>query len=480
MFPESLRWRIQLWHGFLLAAVLTGFAVAAYQHQVANDQRRVDNELRQRLRVLTDALPGPRGPGGPGGPPPAPGGPREFRLPPERAAMFEPADGAGFYYVLWRRDGATWTRSLHAPAGLERPARASGETLAPGERSRGLLREAFTFTPPGECLLVGRSTAPEHATLRDYARWLAVISGAVLALGLAVGWWIATRAIRPVAVITATARRIARGELSERIPVRERNSELGRLSTALNETFAQLEESFARQSRFTADAAHELRTPVAIILAQAQRILTRERDAATYQHTLEACVNAARRLHQLTESLLELAAHDAGALELKTAPCDPATLVQETATLLQPLADDRRIAVSLDLAPAPCHADPTRLAQVILNLLTNALDHTPADGRITLRTRVESGRATFTITDTGRGIAAAHLPHIFERFYRTDDSRNRRTGGAGLGLAICKAIADAHHADLEVTSAIGHGSTFILRMPAVPVGLGQMPEEVSG
>ena len=437
MFPESLRWRIQIWHGFLLAAVLTGFSFAAYRYQAGNELRRVDGELRQRVRALADGLPGPRGPGAPP-PPPTGAAVREFRLPTGRAALFDPADGAGFYYAAWRRDGPVWTRSAAAPADIARPAPPTTDATPQGERTRGLLRESFTFTPPGECLLVGRSIEPEHAALREYARWLAAISGAVLALGLAVGWWIASRAIRPIGIITATARRIAQGEWSDRIPVRERNSELGRLSTALNETFAQLEESYARQSRFTADAAHELRTPVAIILAQAQRVLTRERDAATYQHTLESCVNAARRLHQLTESLLELAAHDAGAAASKMEPCDLAEIARETVAPLQPLAEERHIELQLDLSSACCHGDSLRLSQVVLNLLANALDHTPVGGSIMLRTFADTSHAVFTISDTGSGIAPEHLPHIFERFYRADGSRSRNTGGAGLGLSFAR------------------------------------------
>ncbi len=458
---ESLRFRIQLWHGFLLAAVLTGFSLAAYRYQASNQMRHVDAELQLRVRAIRDSLVA-------SGPPPSPGAQREFRLPPARVAMFEPTDGKEFYYVIWRRNGVVWTSSTNTPAGIERPERPIPEGLLQDERTRGLLRETFMFTPPGECLLVGRSTEPEIAELRHYARWLAAISSAVLMVALAVGWWIATRAIRPIGVITTTARRIAQGELSERIPVQEKSSELGRLSTTLNETFAQLEESFARQSRFTADAAHELRTPVAIILAQAQRALTRERDAATYQQTLDACVKAARRLQQLTESLLELATHDAGALKLKVEDCDLAELARETAALLQPLAEERRITLQTELVPARCRADSNRIAQVILNLLTNALDHTPAGGRVTVRAKTELGEAILSVTDTGCGIAAEHLARIFDRFYRTDDSRNRRTGGAGLGLAICKAIADAHESKLDVTSVVGKGSTFTLTFPVKP------------
>lgn len=461
MFPESLRWRIQIWYGFLLAAALVGFGVATYRHQAANELKRLDGELRQRIRVLAQGLPGPRGPAA--GPPPPPGTVRQFSLPAARAAMFDPADGGGFYYVVWRRDGTVWSQSSSAPADIEKPALPRGSEGAQTERTRGNFREAFTFTPPGECMLVGRSMAAEQAELRDYARWLAAISAGVFAAGLAVGAWIAKRAFRPVAVITSTAARIARGEWSERIPVREKNSELGRLSTALNDTFSQLEESFARQSRFTADAAHELRTPVAIILSQAQRILTKERDVTTYQQTLETCVKAARRLQQLTESLLELATHDAGALELNAAPCDLAEIARESVALIQPIADERNIALHLELAPAPCSADAIRIGQIVLNLASNALDHT-IEGSITILTQMEGSTACITVSDTGSGISPEHLPHIFERFYRADDSRDRKTGGAGLGLAICKAIADAHGADLEAKSDVGKGSSFTLKI----------------
>jgi heavy metal sensor kinase len=457
-FPESFRLRIQIWHGLLLAAVLTGFALAAYRYQAANDSRRVDAELSLQVGNLVEGLPSPQQT-------PTPGAQREFHLPASRAAMFEASQTPGYYYAVWRRDGSLWAHSTGAPEDIQRPVHPASNELLNGERTRGLLREAFMFTRPGVCLLVGRSVEPEQAALHAYARWLAAISSAVLVVGLTIGWWIATRAIRPIEVITSTAKRIARGELSERIPVRSKNSELGRLSVVLNETFAQLDESFARQKRFTADAAHELRTPITIILAKAQKVLTRERDAATYQQTLEDCVNAARRLRQLTESLLKLAEWDAGEAPLKLEDCDLADLARGTATLLQPLAEERRIAFNYEISPAQCQADAGCITQVFLNLLTNALDHTPSEGSITLRTGVESGNAIFSITDTGAGIAAEHLPKIFDRFYRTDDSRSRNTGGAGLGLAICKAIADAHHATLDVSSIVGSGSIFTLRIP---------------
>ena len=396
--------------------------------------------------------------------------------------MFDGVDGSEIYYAVWRPDGSLQAHSTEMPIDLERPIslrpppefelrephrpERGGRRGDPfvGERSRGILREVYQFTPEGDCLLVGRSIERDNDVLAGYAHGLIAISISVLALGLTVGWWITTRAIRPIGLIVSTAKQIARGELGERIPVSQQNSELGRLSLALNETFAQLEESFARQSRFTADAAHELRTPITVILNQAQHALTRERDPAIYQQTLENCIGAARRLRQLTESLLELTRWDAGAIPLKLEECDLADLACEGMQLLRILAEERCVTIISELVPAICQANPAQISQILINLLNNALEHTSGEGCITIRTGIEGGCAFFSITDTGPGIPSSHLARIFDRFYRADDSRNRRTGGAGLGLAISKTIADAHGAKLEVQSVEGEGCTFTLRM----------------
>jgi len=462
MFPASLRFRIQLWHGFLLATVLTGFSIGAYHYQATNEIRRVDAELRLKVRAVTDSLIAPRGQ--PTHPPP-PGAEREFRIAANRASLFDGSDGSSTYYAVWRRDGTEWACSAQAPLPIDRPTKPQLDKPLQSERSRHDLREAFTFTPPGECVLVGRSITPELVRLREYGSWLTAIAISVLAFSLAIGWWITTRALRPITSIVTTAQRIATGDLSERITVQSASSEFGHLSTVLNETFARLESTFARQARFTADAAHELRTPVAIILSQAQRVLTRERDPATYQRSLEACVNAARRLNQLTESMLTLATHDGDAITNKHEPTDLACITRDTTAPLQPLAEERHIALEFNLSPAPCLGDELRLSQIVLNLLSNALNHTPDGGRITFCTSKENAFAVFTITDNGCGITEEHLPHIFDRFYRADESRTRTTGGAGLGLSICKAIADEQGATLEVTSELGKGSAFTLRLP---------------
>ena len=241
MIFNSIRWRLQLWHGLILVMVLAGFGFTAHRLQRANELRRVDQELQQRLGPAMEAMrrpsPGERGgPGGPGGPRAGRGegedrgrrGPppresegefqpqREFRLGPNRAALFE-GDTNAFYYVAWSRDGREWSRSATAPKDVPLPERASTNRPAPMMRMRGALRELYQITPPGEGVVVGRSIAPELANLDQLALWLSALGGAVLVLGLAGGWWLATRAIRPIHDISSAATKIATGDLSHRI-----------------------------------------------------------------------------------------------------------------------------------------------------------------------------------------------------------------------------------------------------------------------
>jgi signal transduction histidine kinase len=451
---QSLRWRIQMWHGLLLLAVVGGFCGLAYRLQADNASRHANSELRLRVDALTTRL----GESGTGVRPPV--------VPPrfdtvELRSLFDDAGDEPFYFCIWRRDGALLNVSTAAPPDVPRPVRSEASP-----RTRGEFREAFVFTPPGECLLVGRSLAPVERELRGFALWLGAVGLGALALALAGGWWFSTRALRPMRDIERAAMRAAGGDLGARIPISKPGSELGRLSVALNETFARLEDAFGQQARFTSDAAHELRTPVSLILAQSQLALGRERSPGEYRDTIETSQRAARRMHALIESLLALARLDAGVESLRRRPCDLAELAREHLELILPLAEENRIRLRGDFARAPCEADPERIGQVLVNLLGNAVKFSPPGGEVRLSTRREGGDALVSVEDHGPGIAPEHLPHIFERFYRVDASRARATGGAGLGLAICRGIAEAHGGSITVESRPGKGSRFTLRIPS--------------
>jgi heavy metal sensor kinase len=301
--------------------------------------------------------------------------------------------------------------------------------------------------------------------MRRLALWLSAAGTAVLLLGLAGGWWVATRAMRPIVGLCGTAVKIAGGDLSRRINTADTDSELGRLAGVLNSTFDRLEAAFAQQTRFTADASHELRTPVSVILSQTQTALSRERTSLEYREALEACQRAARRMKALTESLLELARLDAGQEPMKRQPFDLLRVARECVDLVRPLAAERGVQIHCDLAARECVGDAERIGQVITNLLTNAIHFNRAQGEVRLSARTEGNMLLLTVGDTGQGIPPDDIPHIFERFYRADKSRSRIQGRNGLGLAICKAIVDAHGGSIEVASNVGVGSTFTVKLP---------------
>ena len=494
MIFNSIRWRLQAWHSLILVAVLIGFGVTAYRVARGNQLRRIDQELQQRL--MTAFRPGPPGEGhAPKGPPP-PGHPSEGQ-PPDgphpgrpghehdpgawRQHMLEVIAHAGeleagqtnaFYYVVWQHDGTALASSAGTPKDVPMPAETEtvehegGDRPGPITRTRGEFREFCLCFPFGDRVLVGRSMAPDLAAMHRLALWLFAAGAAVLALGMAGGWWVATRAIRPIEDISATALKIAGGDLSQRINASDTESELGRLAGVLNSTFARLEAAFANQVRFTADASHELRTPVSVILSQTQTTLARERGAPEYRETLAACQRAAQRMRKLIESLLELARLDAGQELMKQESFDLSRVARESVELVRPLATERGLQIHCELPEVQCRGDAERLGQVVTNLLSNAIHFNREKGEVNVIARAENGTAFLTVTDTGVGIPPEDLPHIFERFYRVDKSRSRIQGKTGLGLAICKAIVEAHSGYIEVTSQPGGGSRFEVQLPS--------------
>ncbi len=562
MIFNSIRWRLQAWHGLILFVVLSGFGLTAFQVARDNQWRRINQELEQRLGFLAfslmspprahpprwrtsaagvgdsqidhraDARPAPEEMGEAGPPPdgrrrPHPG----FRMNPEafcerlnrsleRRIAAEAGQTNTFYFVAWGGDGKELKRSPGAPGNVPRPenvrpvqapgafgrlsnhqevmavrqvvatqpsgspsplppngaerarappARGRGlgpmTPLAPGMRTRGDYREAYKFLPFGACLLVGRSMAPEMAAMRRLAYWLVGAGAGVLMIGLAGGWWVASRAIRPIDAISQTAVKIAAGDLAQRINTADTESELGRLASVLNSTFARLEAAFAHQSRFTTDASHELRTPVSVILCQTQTVLSRERSGAEYREALQACQRAAQRMRHLTQSLLELARLDAGQAAIQREGFDLARAARESMELVRPLAAERGVELRGELTSVQCRGDAERLGQVVTNLLTNAIHFNRDHGEVRVSTGRENGSAILSVADTGQGIPPEDLPHIFERFYRVDKSRSRIQGRTGLGLAICKAIIDAHSGVIEVSSQPGIGSSFTVKLP---------------
>lgn len=558
---QSIRWRLQAWHGLMLLIVLAAFGCTAFYLVQDNRMRRVDAELQRRALPLLamlnrfgggpgdrppggggggfgggsgDRPPGERGPGrfrpggGSDGPPPGerrgesgdlspnlqpdgeprpprprpenrpgeenpprpPGsrpdgerpdprwfegrGPDGFRfpfgggfnLPSDIQRLFEDSGSGHYYYVIWSPEHEELRRSTNAPTAVHLPEITASLTNGVTWRT-GTMREFAQTTRRGAVVLVGHDISSDLAEINRLAWLLLAAGGGVLTLGLAGGWWLATRAIEPIAAISATAGKIAEGNLSERINLTDTDNEFGQLGRVLNNTFDRLKASFERQVQFTADASHELRTPVSVMLSQTQTALKRERSPEEYRQTVESCQRAAGRMRELIESLLALARLDSGEHAAQRTPCELDRVVRDSLELLQPLAAEQNIILKTSLSPVHCLADAAQLGQVVTNLVSNALHYNRPGGEVEIEVRESGKEVLLVVKDTGQGIAPEDLEHVFERFYRADKSRSRSQGRTGLGLAITKAIVEAHGGRIEVTSEPGKGSRFVVKLPVM-------------
>jgi len=488
MIPKSIKWRLQLWYGLILVVVLAGFGFMAYQLELGRQMGRMRFESKRRFNLLANALRRPpHGPNQNGMPfdrpppgqapdddSPAPDSrpPVEFHLPAQAAGLFDANDPNSFFFIIQSRDGREIARSPNVPDRASEEQRFSDwhakQEPTPGGAEGivdGNLWERFELLPSGEAILLACSFAPELRELHLTALKLAGVGGVILLFGLAGGWWLVGRAIRPIEDISATAVKISAGDLSQRINVAEAESELGQLASVLNSTFARLETAFAQQQQFTADAAHELRTPVSVMLTQTQTALNRERSAPEYRETIEACQRATQRMRRLIESLLELARLDAGREQMKRMKFDLSQTAWDCVELVRPLAAERGVKIHCDLPAVDGYGDSERLSQVITNLLANDVQYNKINGEVRISAKLQGSMILLAVSDTGPGISSEDLPHVFERFYRADPSRS--SGQTGLGLAISRAIVEAHGGTIEVSSQPGTGTTFTVALPTV-------------
>jgi heavy metal sensor kinase len=307
-------------------------------------------------------------------------------------------------------------------------------------------------------------------TIRDML--YITVPGALLISGLG-GWFLARRSLASVVAMSERARRISAESLEQRLPVGNPRDELGRLASSFNELLARLDESFSHQRRFMADASHELRTPLSVMRTATDVTLEREgRAEGEYRDALKIIDEQVRRLTRIVEDMFTLARADVGRQGLR--PCDfyLDELAMEAARAAGVLAS--RKGVEITVAPSSevlFNGDEGLLRQMLLNLLDNAVKHTPAGGSVHVELALRNGHCTITVSDTGLGIPAEAQPHIFERFYRVDKARSRDeavhggSSGAGLGLSIARRIAETHGGCLELRCSGEVGSTFVASLP---------------
>lgn len=306
---------------------------------------------------------------------------------------------------------------------------------------------------------------PVHSTLRKLALAIVAAIPLVLLLAAAGGWWMSRRAMAPVDAMTRQAHALGIRNLRARLPVPASGDELARLAEAWNGVLGRLQQAMGRLTRFTADASHELRNPVAIIRTTAELTLRRTRSEAEYRQALSQIEDQSRHITCLIDDLLALARSDHGPDHAPFEIVDLSAIIRDVCDEARPSAERKQISLSAAAAsPVPLPANLPMLRRLAVLLVDNALKYTGSGGEVTVSAAPRQGRAILEVSDTGCGISAEELPHIFERFWRA--RRVPAAGGAGLGLALAKAIVDLHKGGIGVRSEVDRGSVFEVSLPA--------------
>jgi heavy metal sensor kinase len=460
----SIRTRLTLWYSGVLLAILVTISVLSYSWLRFGLLQDLDASLLTVAQVVKDTGAQERASG-------------------DQEAMLRELLGPELYdkfFQLLDPEG----RPQVTPA----PHRAGALPLSPGARARAAhgqntfetvslvgAEPVRVLTMPivrdgrvVEIVQVGMLLRRARATLDRYVDTLTVLIPLGVGLAALGGAIIARIALRPLDRMTRTARRISAEDLSERVERPRTGDELDRLAETMNDMLARLEQAFAQSRRFAADAAHELRTPLAALRGTTEVALRGDRSPAEYRKVLASSLEEVERLIRLSEDLLLFSRSQAGS--------EPAgERVELEPLLLEGLDAGARLGqaagVSVRIehaAPAVVRGDATALRRVLLNLVENAVKYTPRGGKVELSLIAEDDTASLTVSDTGMGLDPADAERIFEPFVRLDAARSRDTGGAGLGLAIARSIVMAHRGSLAVESRPGSGSRFTIRLPLAP------------
>ncbi len=320
--------------------------------------------------------------------------------------------------------------------------------------------------PEAMRLEVALNRTAESRILADYRLRLAVVLLAAIVTAAAAGYGIAWRGLRPLRHMADAARDIGAQDLHRRLDTRQLPDELQTLALAFNATLQRLEESFGRISQFSADIAHELRTPLSNLWGGLEVALGRPREPAQYREALESAVEECARLSQMIQALLFLAQTEHPDTALRLESLDVGRELRALAEFFDATAADAGVRLAVHAAPhCILQADRMLLQRALANLIGNALAHTPRGGTVTLSAHPQDSSVRFEVVDTGCGIAPEHLPFLFDRFYRADPARSRSRGGLGLGLALVRNIVRLHGGEVGVESRPGHGTRILLDWP---------------
>ena len=461
---RSFKLRLTVWYAVVTGVVLAAFALVASE----TVERRLRAEIDRQLRIDFDlveaqletdqegqfrwSIQGAHGDEG------------FARL----AAWFEVwSEGGTMLFRRWPVPEASVTRDLPAPA---RSGLVFYDTeLEPNLHVRVMERPARVLGT-GVTMRLFRDETDMRRTLQQILEvFLLALPFAVLAAS-AGGYFVAHRSLRPVVRMASRAERITSESLSARLPNPNPADEFGQLATVFNNTLSRLESSFEELKRFTADASHELRTPITALRAVGEIAIREKADPAALRETILSMLEEAERLDALIESLLTMARLESDTVPLRLEPVDARAVCMDVAETLAVLANERNqiidVVGDVDVAVT---AERLLLRQALLNIVHNAIRNAPRGSSITMRVERSGPHGVLAVTDEGPGIARENQPRIFDRFFRVDESRSAMIGGFGLGLAIAKRSIERQGGGIGLESTIGRGSTFSIRLPLTAV-----------
>lgn len=463
MKPRSIGVRLAFWYMGLLAATIVILGASAYVLLTYSLQHELDNALQSVANALADRY--------------------VEGIEPSRSdsveqlfrqffgfvplnpyyEMLDPVERRPLLSNQKRRlplSDAAWR---NASRGI-----ATFETINQAERYpiRILTRPVIINSRVVNLVQVGMSLERTYRTSKNFLLILTTMLPVGIALAGIGGWLLARRALRPVQVMTQAARRISAFHLSERVKESGTGDELDQLARTLNETLERLDASFIQMRQFSADASHELQTPLTVLKGEIEVALRSHREAGEYKVTLESALEEINRMAKLVEGLLFLARADSGVLKIDRQSVEIRDLVHDVQAEMSKTAVEGRVELICEnTEPARVVGDPVLLRQLIQNLVHNGLKYTPEGGRVEVQTALADGWATIAVSDNGEGIDPDEKDKIFQRFYRSARAKSQSDGSSGLGLSIVESIVKAHKGKIEVTSKLGSGTTFKVSLP---------------
>jgi two-component system OmpR family sensor kinase len=468
MLFKTIKFKMTLWYVAILGIILSCFSFFLYVTLADSLYKGVDNKIRTMAEIVASTVRSPVGVGT-----------SMADLDQIMAERFGIRPLGRFIQILDESgrigDRSTNLRDVQIPISVQTMKAASkGVVTFETVQVMGKYPLRVVTMPIMEnekmagTVQVGSSLEGVEETLHQLLLILLIAVPAALLIASAGGLFLANKALRPVDAITQIARRIGSGDLSQRIRIKRVNDELGRLASTFNEMIAKLEKSFRQVKRFTADASHELKTPLTILRGEVEVGLKKKRGLKEYEQILASNLEEINRMSRIVEDLLTLSRADMGELTMEREEIELSALAREVWRDLRLLAKKKRIQLKfMDNGFTRVEGDPLFLRQLILNLTENGLKYTRPGGEVAVRVKGDrdQGVVRLLVTDTGVGIPQKDLKRIFDRFYRVDKARSRETGGTGLGLSICQWIAQAHEGRIAVESQVGKGSTFTVTLP---------------